>query len=174
MSNNPIQVLMDEHDVIQQLENVIKEMKLQIASNSVGYKENLLKVLDFLKNYSDGYHHFKEEEVLFPAMSEHPDFRLQPILDEMLEHHESFREYASSIRENAESGNYEEAHKILEKYFSELQDHIAVENDELFSMAEHLFDPSELENIYFKFADIDRELGEKRKQDFEKMLRELV
>ena len=84
-----------------------------------------------------------------------------------------FREYAADIKGCIENDQLENAHDILNIYIHNLLDHIAIEDDELFSMAESIFSPKEFENIYFKFQDIDRELGIDYKEDLEKITREL-
>jgi len=55
-----------------------------------------------------------------------------------------------------------------------LLDHIAAENEELFVLAENLMDEHQLETIYFKFVDVDMELGESRKKDFEKLINSML
>ncbi|MCK6640270.1 MAG: hemerythrin domain-containing protein [Bacteroidia bacterium] len=175
---NPINVLMHEHGIIQQLEPVIASLKGLWVSDVEAYKSSITKILRFLKDYSDGYHHNKEEEVLFPALTDHPDFILEPVLDELLEHHENFREYAADINIALNEQRWADVQAILEKYYDQLLDHIAIENDELFIMAENLFSEKELEEMFFRFADKDRELGESRKieleQDPEKIASALV
>ena len=54
--------------------------------------------------------------------------------------------------------------------FQDLLDHIAAENDELFVLAETLMSEDELETIYFKFKDIDMELGEVNKIELEESI----
>ena len=68
-----------------------------------------------------------------------------------------------------ETGKYEESSRLLFKYTEMLLDHIAVEDEELFQMAETLFNESELEKLYFDFEDIDRELGPDRKKEYENL-----
>jgi len=165
--NNPIGVLMHEHGVIQQLEPVIKSLKGLWLSDTEAYKLSITEILRFLKDYSDGYHHQKEEEVLFPALTDHPDFILESVLDELLEHHENFREYAADMSIALNEQRWEDVQNILEKYYDQLLDHIAIENDELFIMAENLFSERELEEMFFHFADKDRELGKLRKSELE-------
>ena len=53
-------------------------------------------------------------------------------------------------------------------------DHIGAENDELFSLAENLMGEDDLETIYFKFKDIDMELGEDRKRELEESISVLM
>jgi hemerythrin-like domain-containing protein len=112
--------------------------------------------------------------VLFPAIKNHPDFVLQEIIDEFEEHHEGFREFAREIIEFNHEDNYAKAHKILKQYINDLLDHIAAENEELFVLADNLFSDNEKETIYFKFMDIDMELGEARKKEYEQMITALL
>ena len=56
----------------------------------------------------------------------------------------------------------------------DLLDHIAAENDELFVLAETLMEEDDLETIYFKFKDIDLELGEDRKVELEESIAALM
>ena len=173
MENNPSQMLMGEHEIIKKSENIIQAMYKLWEKDPEKYKANVTRMLYFFKEYSDKFHHYKEEEVLFPEMRNHPDFVLDEIIDELEEHHVMFREYAKDIKRLIETNELEKAHETLNKYISNLLDHIAVEDDELFSMAESLFNADEFEKIYFKFKDIDRELGEKLKDELEKIPGEL-
>lgn len=166
-------MLMDEHSVIKKTESIIRGMDQLWVNNPEKYKANVFRLLHFFKEYSDKFHHYKEEEVLFPEMRNHPDFTLDEIIDELEDHHKMFREYAADIKGCIENDQLEKAHDILNKYIHNLLDHIAIEDDELFSMAESIFSPKEFENIYFKFQDIDRELGIDYKEDLEKITRDL-
>lgn len=168
-SNNPVNLLMQEHEVILKIENCLTKLDNLWETDSAKYKKNIELILRFLKEYSDSFHHHKEEDVLFPALEEHPDFLLDGILSELLEHHENFREYAVTIDEALQEDNFKLTQSTLKKYLNDLLDHISVENDELFIMAENLFSENQLETIFFKFKDIDLELGEKFKIELEQI-----
>ena len=173
MENNPIKVMYGEHEIIVKAEKVIENLENTWENNPEEYADKVKKLVEFFREYADGYHHRKEEEVLFPAIKDHPDFVLQEIIDEFMEHHEGFREYATEIIEAINEEDYARSYKILKRYINDLLDHIAAENEELFVLAENLMDENQLENIYFKFKDIDMELGESRKIDFEKLINSL-
>ena len=64
--------------------------------------------------------------------------------------------------------------ELLTGYINDLLDHIAVENDELFIMAESLFNEDELERMYFLFQDIDMELGQVRKQELVDSIKQMA
>ena len=173
MENNPAEMLLDEHEIIKSVENTIYAMDLLWEKDPEKYKSLISRMLYFFKEYSDRFHHYKEEQILFPEMRNHPDFLLSEILDELEDHHKMFREYTAEIIDLMEQNQFEKAHAILKKYINNLLDHIAVENDELFSMAENLFSKNQFESIYFRCKDIDRELGEAYKKDLEKIPQEL-
>jgi hemerythrin-like domain-containing protein len=168
MKHNPITVMFAEHDVIKQTEEIVNRVEGLWNDEPETYAGIIGKLIEFYGEYADGYHHHKEEEILFPAVSDHPDFTLHEIVEEFLNHHESFREYAAEIREGLEEKDYVAVHKVLHTYLNDLLDHIAAENEELFVLAESLMSEQELETLYFRFMDIDRELGEERKKELEK------
>ena len=170
MEHNPLTVMYNEHDVIVKAENIIKSLENTWEDTPETYVEKVKLLIEFFREYADGYHHRKEEDVLFPAVHNHPDFVLQEIIEEFHTHHEDFREYAAEIIEAVDEEDYVRSYKVLKQYIGDLLDHIAAENDELFVLAESLMDEQDLETIYFKFKDIDMELGEERKQEFEEMI----
>lgn len=173
MENNPAEMLMNEHEIIQQVESIIHSMDGLWEHDPEKYRAMVSKLVYFFREYSDVFHHRKEEDILFPELVNHPDFLLNEIIVELEEHHEMFREYTQDIEDLIESDELVKAHLLLTKYVNDLLDHIAVENDELFSIAENLFTESQLENMYFRFKDIDLELGEDLKSELEKIPQDL-
>lgn len=170
MENNPLRVMYAEHDIIVKAESIIESLDKVWETDEEKYKEVVAKLITFFREYADEYHHRKEEEVLFPAVYNHPDFVLQGIIDEFEQHHESFRDYTQEVEVAIAEGDYEKSYKELNNYLQDLLDHIGAENDELFALAESLMDDDELETIFFKFKDIDMELGEDRKIELEKSI----
>ncbi|MBI2259405.1 MAG: hemerythrin domain-containing protein [Flavobacteriia bacterium] len=165
---NPLDVMYHEHEIIQKTKKIIQEINNLWTKNEQEYREVVTKLVLFFSEYADGYHHRKEEEVLFPAIKSHPDFILQEIIDEFEQHHEDFRTYASEIKELLEENEFEKSYKVLNDYLNDLLDHIAAENEELFVLADSLLDDNQKESLYFRFMDIDREIGEDNKTNFEK------
>ena len=174
MEHNPIETMLDEHEVICSTETIIEGLDKLWESDQEQYKKTISLLITFFREYADGYHHRKEEDVLFPEINNHPDFVLQEIIEEFENHHEDFRDYTKEIEAAIEDGDFEKSYKELNNYLQDLLDHIAAENDELFVLAEALMDDDELETIYFKFKDIDLELGEDRKNELEQSVASLL
>lgn len=165
--NNPFTLLYEEHDVI--LGAIRRGKALQGLWNTDPdkYISEMKRLLAFFREFADGYHHRKEEEVLFPAIKNHPDFVLEEIIDEFEQHHEDFRGYGNEIEECLDLGENERSFKVFNRYCSELEDHIGAENDEIFVLAESLMSETDREKIYFLFQDVDRENGNERKRELE-------
>ena len=173
MENNPVKTLAAEHKVIERVEIVVNLLDRLWETEPVQYKEFITKLIRFFKDYSDIYHHQKEETVLFPELDAHPEFFLHAIIHELEAHHEAFRDSVKEIENALNQDEFVITHSILKQYINDLLDHIAVENEELFIMAENMFSVRELENMYFKFKDIDAELGEDIKTELENIPKEI-
>lgn len=160
-------MMMDEHQVIVKALDYCKTLDGCWKEDADSYATTINRLADFFKDYSDGYHHNKEETDLFKEMVRKNEMLGEGIVGEFLQQHDDFRNYVSDIREALQAKEYERSFKTLMEYREELLMHIEAEDDELFPMAETLFTDAEKENMYFRFQDIDRELGEECKKDFE-------
>ncbi len=167
---NPIQVMREEHEIIGSAEQTVQLLDRYWKKNEEDFVKQVHSLLRFFREYSDRYHHYKEEQVLFPEMENLNDFALNSLISELKEHHEMFREYTRTIEEHLHTKQSEKAYLILTTYMDELLDHIAAENEELFVMAESLFSETALETMYFRFRDIDMELGAQEKDRLSSLL----
>lgn len=167
--NKSLEVLYNEHAIIKSIINYREKITAIALGEPDKYRNIIFELIGFFRNYADKFHHFKEEKLLFPLMCEKNEILRDNIVEEMLDNHRDFRDLVKSIELAVESGNYEKSNKLLNEYTEMLLDHIAVEDEELFQMAETLFEDNELEKMYYDFQDIDRELGFDIKNEFEKM-----
>lgn len=170
---SPIKVLYDEHEVIISAIEITKDAGKLISHNEIAYEMLIRDLLNFFKLYADQYHHNKEEKILFPEMNKKNEFLEDGVIKEMLDNHEDFRSMIANIEILLDKKDYLGTQQMLHIYSEALLDHIAVENDEVFQMAETLFDATELEKIYFRFADNDREVGEGKKIELLNQLKEM-
>jgi hemerythrin-like domain-containing protein len=151
-----IKNLINEHRIISQKLQDTNELFADVSEGKKNSSE-IIDNIEFFKKYADQLHHHKEEEILFPAMIKKNEMAGQGIIAEMLENHEDFRKMLSEINTQVQENNIEAAYEKFRVYHEALLDHIAVEDDEVFHMAETLLSEEELENIFFKFKDIEVE-----------------
>ncbi len=165
--------MLEEHEIISSAEKSILLLDRYWEKDEKDFVKHVHSLISFFREYGDKYHHFKEEQVLFPVLENHIDFTMHPLISELNGHHEIFREYILTIEELLNTGQFKKAYTTLCLYLDELLDHIGAEDDELFVMAVSLLSVDELDSIYFKFRDIDLDLGEERKVQLCKLLQEI-
>jgi hemerythrin-like domain-containing protein len=168
--NNPIEMLYGEHEIIQSAVSLTRNLKNIVTKNPEDFEAITRKLLEFFKGFADEYHHYKEEQILFPEMAKKNELLAEGIIKEMNDNHEEFRQMLHNIATYLDSKNYAKALSELESYSDMLLDHIAVENEEVFQVSESLFSNDELEKIGFRFQDIDRDFGNARKVSFVEMV----
>ena len=162
--HDSIKILFEEHEIIVNAIDVVKQASVLIGKNDEQYEKIVRELIFFFRNYADKFHHHKEEEILFPEMQKKNELLADGMIKEMLENHEDFREMVSCIEKYLDEKNYLKAQQQLKSYTEALSDHIAVENDEVFQIAETILDANELQKIYFRFEDCDLESGKDKKQ----------
>lgn len=162
-------MLFDEHEVI--LTAIERLEKLLSAADLSAHKEALTDFVNFFQQYGDGYHHQKEEAVLFTLLLEKEPGFCSGIIDELSEHHQIFRERLQKVQGYIFNANWSETRTAFKEYLTMLKDHIGAENEELFVTADQWLNEREKESLYFSFLDKDSQLGSDRKKDYEsKML----
>jgi len=118
-------------------------------------------VISLIRNFADGLHHAKEEDLLFPLMGEKGFSPEHGPVAVMLHDHEEGRGYVRGAAEgiaNFKKGNSEalqDIYRNMASYAQLLQGHIDKENNILFQMANQVFSNDEHENLLVKFADIE-------------------
>lgn len=150
-------VLVEEHVII---ERALDGGETAIASLRAGRDLPLGYVawlIDFIRQFADGCHHHKEEDVLFPLLEARGVPRQGGPIGCMLHEHELGRELvrrmsAASQAQPFDTGQFADA---LEEYAALLRQHIYKENNVLFLLAERALTP------------VDDELAAQRYQEIE-------
>lgn len=145
-------------------------MKLTDVMKAITHSEkpdinHIESVIDIIRNFADGLHHAKEENLLFPALGE-KGFSLQqgPIVV-MLHEHAEGRNYVKGMAENLELFKKGSKAAVALLYqnmlgYAELLDsHITKENNILFRMADNVLSDVEQKNLLKEFESIEQNRG---------------
>lgn len=172
MNNQATALLYREHEAIENaLQAVDSIVRPGIDNDS--FKQSAQMLIKFFREYGDAFHHQKEEQLLFPAMIARNELIGESVISEMLDNHTDFREMLAKAQTCINADDCETAKQVLKEYTEALRDHIAVENDEVFPMAESLFTEEEASRMGFQFEDIDREIGLERKSELNALVDEI-
>lgn len=169
MENKITNILYQEHEIILKLKQIVTDMNLMWEKHPQEFNEKLNILIDFCRNYADQLHHYKEEHILFPVIC-----KINPItsglINEMQEHHEIFRELMNKAESNLINNAYSRSYNNFRKYIKLLEDHILIENNELFPLIDDMLAFEEQERIYFNAIDYNNEHIEAIKK-FEKTIK---
>jgi hemerythrin-like domain-containing protein len=149
--------LENDHEYILRLIDVME----CITQSSAPKAEDLESVIDLIRNYADGLHHAKEENMLFPLMAEKGFSPNQGPVAVMLHEHNQGRAYVKGVADNI-PGYKEKQQSALEKikenmqgYIDLLRNHIDKENNILFRMADNVLTAGEQQSLLIRFEEAE-------------------
>lgn len=135
--------------------------------------DHFKSVVNIIKNYADGLHHKKEEDLLFPLFEQRTAGGHCAPVGVMLMEHEQGREYVNGMVNSIalfEEGNVaalQVVHHNMLGYAELLQNHIYKENNVLFRMADDALSADDQNMLVNKFSSIEAGAAEGSKiEDF--------
>lgn len=154
MINVTSELSREHENILNVTERVLAECDRIEAGESLN-KNFFEKVILFIRNYADGYHHAKEEDVLFKAMLESAhNMHCNPI-PVMLREHDAGRAYVKGMVTALENNRNEELVQNARGYCYLLQNHIYKEDNVLYPMAEKALEDDQklrVENAYSRIS----------------------
>jgi hemerythrin-like domain-containing protein len=139
----------------------------------------LVRLVDFISGYADGFHHLKEENYLFPALLSHSISRRDGVLRLIAQEHENERELTAEMRRSIEDykgvdpDSRQRFVEAARRYSDLLLPHIEHEDTMLFRLADDLFGENENEFLNEAFKQAAIELGADRLAAYEEAAAEL-
>lgn len=157
--NTATQNLENDHVYILRLIDVMEKMVLNCATDTA----HMEMVVSLIKTYADGFHHAKEEKVLFPLLVEKGFSNNQGPVSVMLHEHVEGREFVKGISERIDvykAGNISalpEIYQYMQGYVDLLREHISKENNVLFKLADKALSSDEQLELLNKFGSIEKQ-----------------
>jgi len=122
---------------------------------------HLEEIVFIIRNFADGLHHAKEENLLFPLMADKGFSMQQGPIAVMLMDHEQGRGFVRGMAENiqrykdGQSGALNLIRENMNGYCELLISHISKENNVLFRMADNVFTRENHETLLTQFSEIE-------------------
>jgi hemerythrin-like domain-containing protein len=158
--NDPVEILQQEHQLLLQAARVTKE--IQKTEDDLSYRELIRDMILFLRNFTESYHHPKEEYHLYPLLQNRSAGMSREFIHEVCDNHEDFKALMAEIENNYVLCNYSLLRQSMDKYVDLLTEHIKREDRLILSVAGSLLSKSELEGVYREFMELDEKQGEKK------------
>jgi hemerythrin-like domain-containing protein len=155
---HPVEELMSDHRLIESVLDAL-ESRLRVQGTPDIPAQFFEQVLDFLTNFADGCHHFKEEDALFPALQA----KGMPVdggpIGVMLHEHEMERARLTAMRESVaafKAGRADALDDLKRQaldYIQLLRHHVWKEDHILFRIATQALTPGEAAIVLERFHD---------------------
>jgi hemerythrin-like domain-containing protein len=163
--SRPTHLLRHEHRVIEQAMRALEGMCLTMRAGGSVPCEELSKLLDFIRNFADGFHHAKEETYFFPALKQVGIRDENGPLAFLRTQHERERRLLSELGRAVEE--YRDDPASAEKLVSaalqfkdHLIGHMQQEDAILFRLAEEMLDDQIKDSLIRAFAREDADAQE--------------
>lgn len=160
MNESPTDQLREEHELVLMVVEAMEREVEDIERTGRVHTDRVEMMVDFTRNFTDGCHHHKEEEVLFPALEERSSAAGGPV-SIMLSEHMAGREAIAAIveslpRANDDADARSDVLENLRLYAYLLRLHIQKENTVLFPLAEETLSDREQEMLAEEFERVEK------------------
>jgi len=177
---NGTEALRTEHREIKIMLKVCNISADRIQKGNLAELDTIAKAVDFFKDFTDGCHHKKEEDILFPMLLEKGNPEQDASISAMLDEHVQGRKLAKLINKRlgeVQNGAGDTAllASSITDYTTLLEKHIAKEDSALFTIAEGILNPDEQQQLYEAFELLEaEEIGAGVHEKFHHMIHELA
>lgn len=160
---NLTEILSSEHRVIEQVMAALDAAASRVEAGEAMRTGFFQDAADFIAGFADGYHHGKEERVLFPAMAQHGVPTEAGPIAVMLYEHDEGRRLTAGLRDAAArlaAGESKAAAVVADyarAYGELLAQHIFKEDNILFPLAWRVIAPGEWEELARAVEAVERE-----------------
>jgi hemerythrin-like domain-containing protein len=143
--SRPTHLLRHEHRIIEQGMRALEGMCIRMQTGSSVPGEELSKLLDFIRNFADRFHHEKEETHFFPALERIGIQDDTGALAFLRNEHKTERRLLAELELVAEDyhhnyGAIESFVQVARQYKDHLIGHMQQEESILFRLAEEMLD----------------------------------
>jgi len=168
MTESPTRQLADEHDYVLLVVGAMEDEAARIEETGTVDAERVALMVDFTRNFTDGDHHTKEENLLFPLLEERSQ-AAGGTVSVLLSEHEAARECIRAIAAALPDVNGPDVERAtaaravvvenLRLYAYLLPLHIGKEDTVLFKLTEDLLSAQEQELLAREFEDLGKAPG---------------
>lgn len=175
----PTQILRDEHALIRQ---ALDSCALAVEKLEAGERppeEFFQKAVEFARSFSDKYHHFKEEYLMFARLAQKERGAIDPEIDSLRYQHERGRNLISVVSNSLDGySRNDDSHTTfllenLAAYTSLLRHHIHREDHVFYPMVDKELPEDEQNALLEEFKKQESKLGGKTVENCQKLVAEM-
>lgn len=144
-------VMKKEHENILMVIEAIEQNAQDLNDGLEFIPEFYEKFIEFQKNYTDKFHHKKEEDILFPILNKNREAKDKPEVKILVHQHILSRAHIENMEEGLESGNVRKVVANSLEYAKMIREHIIREDDDYFPFVETILSLEEKNKVLKEF-----------------------
>jgi hemerythrin-like domain-containing protein len=165
-------VLSEEHQHILRVVELLEKECSAVERGKELRADFFKKVIQFICEYADKFHHKKEEDILFVELcKESTNMHCNPT-QQMRYEHELGRGFVKEMEEGLKGGDIQKVISGANSYIQLIREHIHKEDNILYPMAEEALGDKEKKELELKFKETD-EKNKRLNEDGLKIMRGL-
>lgn len=155
----PVRRMVEEHTFIKKLLGLIPQRIIATDITTTDGKALIERMLYFIRNYADRYHHAKEEDILFGYVDRSSD-----IISVMLSDHVNGRNHVKGIAEALQRGDKDAVVNGFIAYRDLLTEHIRKEDDILYPWIDRQLSTHQVGELFSRCAAVDTDFTAVREE----------
>ena len=162
----PTRILSDEHKNILRVIDILAKKADELEKEKNINMDFFEKIIEFIRNYADKFHHAKEEDILFREFNKAAEdgcVHCNPV-EQMLFEHDEGRKFVKGMEEGVNENNKNKTIENARNYCRLLKEHILKEDNILYPMAAQALSREIQEKISKEFGLVEK----KKKADKER------
>lgn len=151
-------ILKSEHDTIKKMLAVLDSVCNRIERKQAVAPTDLVRIVEFIRAYTDNCHHAKEEELFFETVERLGPAETEPLIGELMTEHTLGRAFVDSMSDEiAEIVDGRAPHnsgfvEFARSYLLMMAQHICKEEHVLYSAVDSHLSNGQQEELYLAFA----------------------
>jgi hemerythrin-like domain-containing protein len=131
---NAIEILVDEHDLILRGLDLLTTAAEKIVRNQNPPREFFEKAMSFTLGFTNKFHHYKEEIVMFGLLAQKKEGEIDAELERLRSQHAALHDYMNEISQSLDAysknvdSEVRRLHRALSEYIETLRRHVHAEN----------------------------------------------
>lgn len=172
----PMDTLRNEHGLIRQFLDNLELSGRKMDQGEKPPREFFEKALRFAREFADGFHHIKEEHLMFVRLAQKAGGSMDGQMESLRHQHETGRDHIASIGaalDGYEAGNpvkTDQIRRSLAAYVPMLREHIHTEDHIFFPLAEKALTDEELQQLEVAFAPARDKAGDEPFEFYHKLV----
>jgi hemerythrin-like domain-containing protein len=176
---NAIEILVDEHKLIVRGLDLLTTAAEKIVRNQNPPKEFFEKAADFTLNFTNKFHHFKEEIVMFGLLAQKQEGEIDAEIERLRRQHEALHDYMNEISKSLDAygknidAEVRRLHRNLSEYIETLRRHINAENRIFYPLVERTLTEDEMARLMEEFDAAAAKAGPDAVKKYEALIDEM-